>query len=325
MIKALLIQFFLMLSIFSQCSFAQGGNNVSFSQMVVFGDSYSDNGNTYRVSDNTYPGSAYYLGHFTDGYTWSEYLAMKLGLDPMDTKIFRDYAYGQAQINGKITLQTYREHAQKQKWYFTIPDLAGEIKQYLDDKHIKPKQTLYIIFMGTNDFLNHIPSTRKNDIKFVNGLLNSIASAVKHLESLGAEHIVIFTIRDLNASPLAAQLSQKYQHGYLQSLSAMTKRFNRRLNHTYNKSTKVTIYNAYSFDKKIFSKRQRYTWYRNKYILSIYRKPCYVNNGNYIERISQVCVNPWRHFYYDRIHPTTYVHKLMADDVYTVLSRKQQR
>jgi phospholipase/lecithinase/hemolysin len=36
-------------------------------QLVIFGDSYSDNGNVYAASKNTYPGQAYYLGHFLDG------------------------------------------------------------------------------------------------------------------------------------------------------------------------------------------------------------------------------------------------------------------
>ena len=145
----ILLQFFYLLSLTtSPLAFATDFNHIK--QIVIFGDSYSDNGNTYQISKNTYPGQAYYLGRFFNGPTWSEYFAGKLGFDATDATKFRNYAYGQAQINGKITLTTHQIHNPKHTWQFTVPDLTDEINQYLKEGDIKPKETLYFIFIGIN-------------------------------------------------------------------------------------------------------------------------------------------------------------------------------
>ena len=67
------------------------------SSLVVFGDSYSDHGNTYRSSHSTYPFSpAYWDGRFSNGPVWVEYLARHFGLNPLKTTQLSDFTYGQA-------------------------------------------------------------------------------------------------------------------------------------------------------------------------------------------------------------------------------------
>ncbi|KTD13211.1 SGNH/GDSL hydrolase family protein [Legionella jamestowniensis] len=129
--KDLIFYIFFIFLYFPQQLFATSDNN----QMVIFGDSYSDNGNTFKKSFNTYPGRAYSLGRFTNGPTWSEYLAMKLGIDNMDITAYRNYAYGQAQLLGQIELLT---HDEEKEWSFTVPELSSQIDEYLKDKYKPP-------------------------------------------------------------------------------------------------------------------------------------------------------------------------------------------
>lgn len=57
----------------------------------VFGDSTCDNGNTWRLSNFTYPPSDYfYKGRFSNGPTWVEYLADFCHIKDIN------YAYGGA-------------------------------------------------------------------------------------------------------------------------------------------------------------------------------------------------------------------------------------
>ncbi|WP_308293002.1 SGNH/GDSL hydrolase family protein [Psychromonas sp. CD1] len=45
-------------------------------RIVAFGDSLSDTGNVYNGSQWTFPNrNAWFLGHFTNGFVWTEYLA----------------------------------------------------------------------------------------------------------------------------------------------------------------------------------------------------------------------------------------------------------
>src|SRR3990167_2721798 len=62
-------------------------------RMIVFGDSYSDNGNDYKLSGNKYPNSnAYYQGRFSNGPVWVEYFAKLLGINPDDSSQLIDLA-----------------------------------------------------------------------------------------------------------------------------------------------------------------------------------------------------------------------------------------
>ncbi|RKO86273.1 hypothetical protein BDK51DRAFT_31840, partial [Blyttiomyces helicus] len=46
--------------------------------LVVYGDSFSDTGNTFKLSNGTWPVSAYFHGHFSNGRLWQEVAAQEL-------------------------------------------------------------------------------------------------------------------------------------------------------------------------------------------------------------------------------------------------------
>ena len=70
--------------------------NPHYSSVVVFGDSLVDNGNgTWQLTNHTWPGDkAYYDGRFSNGETWVEVLARKLGVQQV-----HDVAFGGATVN----------------------------------------------------------------------------------------------------------------------------------------------------------------------------------------------------------------------------------
>jgi len=99
----------------------------------------------------------------------------------------------------------------------------------------------------------------------------------------------------------------------------------------------VILFDAYAFDTEIHNKILEggypYHFDGKPYILKYggdlcYHDhaeiSCYFNKGNYQEQVSPICPDPTDYFYYDRAHPTTFVHKLMSDAVYAHMQAHQK-
>jgi len=290
-------------------------------QVVIFGDSYSDNGNTYKRSSNTYPGRAYFLGHFTNGPNWADYLAIKLGFNIMNTRVYRNYAYGQGQILGGVKLST---HNNTKSWSFSVPDFSEEVDEYFHDGAIEPAKSLYFVFIGTNDILNNIPTSKQNNQEFINKILDRFVSQVERLKKAGAKRIIIFNFRDLKLFPLSKQLAKNYKSNYLESLEEMIQQFNQGLLNLYSDDKNVHIFNIYNFDHKVFSIVNSIQWKSQKIFLIDKEQACYKHGGNYIDYIdNKYCTTPWTHWFFDRIHPTTYIDFMLSNDVYSFLINRK--
>ena len=180
-------------------------------KMVVFGDSYSDNGNTYQISQDTYPKSPpYWKGRFSNGRVWTERLAQQLHINPDNASAFIDVAYGQAQAKGNIEL---RARVKQTPYTFTIPDLAGEYSAFSGKHPVMPKNTLYVVFIGANDFCNQFtPQIQASH------LIGQVLGAQKELLSqlrqhYQASHFLIVNARDITAAPIA-QHRPRVQKGF---------------------------------------------------------------------------------------------------------------
>ncbi|KAJ3047445.1 hypothetical protein HK097_011526, partial [Rhizophlyctis rosea] len=68
-----------------------------YSHVVAFGDSWTDTGNTYKLTNGTWPlVPPYHQGRFSDGPVWSEYLAKALKARLINQ------AYGGATTNSSL-------------------------------------------------------------------------------------------------------------------------------------------------------------------------------------------------------------------------------
>jgi phospholipase/lecithinase/hemolysin len=157
------------------------------------------------------------------------------------------------------------------------------------------------VFIGTNDFLNYIPSSKENDEKFVRLCLKALTRQINRLKAIGATHIVLFNMRDLKLSPLAHELADRYQNDYLVKLTDMVNLYNSLLKDHYKDSKQVRVFDINQFDASYF-----YTKLGS---------PCYVNNGNYIDPQNAPCLDRSNHFFYDRVHLTSSMNKELAKEV----------
>lgn len=116
--------------------------NKQFDTVIVSGDSMSDNGNLYRYMFHLLPVSPpYYKGHFTNGPLWIEQL-YHMYYPAGNTEGFQDYAVG-----GAGAVLSYKESLP-----YT---LTVELNNYLYWHTYGKKDTsLFVIWIGANNYLN---------------------------------------------------------------------------------------------------------------------------------------------------------------------------
>jgi len=138
-------------------------NSIIIKDLVVFGDSLSDNGYSKEGGFN----------HYSNGPVWPEYFIKHTTIK------LHDYAWGGARTD----FNNY--HAMN--W----SGLLWQIDHY--SVNSKPDNTLYVIWAGVNDLAD-------GDNSSVNSAKN-IMVAVDKLIDDGAKHIVIFTLPDITLAP----------------------------------------------------------------------------------------------------------------------------
>lgn len=118
-----------------------------YSDLIVFGDSLSDVGNTNSWTLGAFPGGDYFDGRFSNGPTYAERLSEGLGFGTLlrDGEGGDNFAYGGAETNGP--------------GFFSggalIESLVDQVDNYfarLDGATPDP-DTLFVVFIGANDFL----------------------------------------------------------------------------------------------------------------------------------------------------------------------------
>lgn len=302
-------------------------NKTTYESLIIFGDSLSDNGNTYRISGRIYPGQAYSLGRFSNGPTWSEYLASMLNINPMDDKFFTNYAYGQAQIQGPYPVELSAPYKS-----FIVPDLEQQIDEHIkylsdiSDKNLSKlsyDNSLVMLFIGTNDFFNiDWQADNQQNKRKINELVAHLYKQITRLKEIGYEDIVVFSIRDIKLSPLAHQIAAKLDSDdYLKNLDDLALYFNKQLEKQKNETNDFFIYDTYEFDKSISIAIEEnngydYSFYRENLVLADISSEYYINKGNYIDALDIPSESADSYFFYDRIHPTTQSHYIMAKNVY---------
>ncbi len=154
--------------------FTASGFAADFDEVVVFGDSLSDDGNLLFFEDQSRPDpELYYQGRLSNGPVWVEYLVDPERLDLAKT----DIALGGAQTDGLVP-----------------PGLLEQVSTYIVAQGGSlSEDTLFILWAGSNDFLNGDGDYQE--------AVDNINTAMDRLVESGAEHILVLNLPDLGTIP----------------------------------------------------------------------------------------------------------------------------
>lgn len=155
-------------------SFEATASAVLFDEVVVFGDSLSDNGNLVFIENQPKPDQTlYYEGRFSNGPVWVEYLTDAQHLNVPLT----DKALGGAQTNGLVP-----------------PGLIEQVIAYVTTNDSPPSaNALFAIWIGGNDFLNANGDAPVS--------VDNINDAMQRLAQFGVMNLLVLNLPDLGQIP----------------------------------------------------------------------------------------------------------------------------
>ena len=256
-----------------------------YDNVVIFGNSNSDNGNVYNMTNGGFPPSPYFQGRFSNDHVWAERL---------NVSQIVDCAYGGATTDNDM-LQGY---AFRQT--IPVPGVRQQIRNYSGGIQVNRtnfNRTLYVIWAGGNNFLRN--RTGSSSV-----ISQSISNATKDVISFGGKNIVIMNQPPLQFIPLirptatllnAAQLTSDYNGNLSGNIAALQQN---------NKDRKLQIFDLHALVSKVFANISSYG-------IQNAIDPCFsqLSNGT-----PQVCSNPNSYAFFDNIHFTGRMHQIIADE-----------
>lgn len=272
----------------------------SFSSYYFFGDSLTDNGNTFFYTGQ--PPAPYFNGHFSNGLTYAEYLRSGLTAvtaAPSSQKTNINFAFAGATAVGTTP----------------VPASLGVQLGLYQSRAITPTANdLFVVLAGANDLLNAlgVPANQNATAMSATGVAASTAvvTNVQALATSGAKRILVLNLPDIHRTPRFTTGSAASGALFMQSgVAAFNSDLRSRLGSAaFASDVSVTLFDLNAVFNAILLNPQRFGFSitNQEYvgILLAGGNPGDVNN----------------YVFWDGIHPTTKSHALFATVLTEVLN-----
>jgi phospholipase/lecithinase/hemolysin len=282
-------------------------------EIVVFGDSLSDNGNIYEYMNHQLPMSPpYYEGRFADGPVWVE-LLMEKYYPGHGAAHLEDMAYGGAGIAMPGEVNQF--------------SLQNQIKKYLEDHHdqLKP-DSLYVIWMGANNYFN-LPDDQDAVVKEV---VRGIKSQTEFLIAHGGEHFVFMNVPDLSTTPAAIEFEATDELRHMSLLhNRLIEEMLAALRQAYPK-VQIVDYDVTTLMNDIISSPLAYGFRDAKTTCFEHLDEGYAPRFKHnlmLNKLDSLAipndgVNCDTYLFFDLYHPTSHAHRIMADEMFQLFTKE---
>lgn len=300
----------------------------TLSNMVVFGDSLSDNGNLFEATGNTVPDATYYdQGRFQNGPSYVELLWDDLGFDgDLTPRIYgpsapqgTNYAVGGARSRYSVS----DLDADDLPPALGDPNppaafsLRAQAAQYLADiSNSADANALHVVFSGDNDVIDILNVAQQFD---TNRALDYQAQSVGDLQLVlddligaGARHFLVPSVLDISVTPEIIALGQN-SPGYVDAARSLTLSYNQAVDDilaAYAGMTDIEIIRTDLFPLlgTLVDNPQAFGFTNGS-------DPCLVNFFVLPPRTGDVsiCNAPDEYIFWDALHPSAAFHRILAD------------
>lgn len=255
-----------------------------FSNVFVFGDSLSDQGQLFAASGGLFPPFPYFEGRISNGPVWIESLAPRLGLT---TSLLNNFS-----VAGAATSNANYNEALLGTDLPGLSDQLNYFLQGLGGQQADP-EALYVVWAGANDFFLPFDPTRPDLV--IGQAVTNLATTVATLNAVGAQHIAVLNLSDMGLTPYALATGQSA------GLTALSAGFNGVLAGALSQlGAQVTLVDVFTASQQIAADPAAYG-------LSNVTHPVF--DG------AAIVGNPDEFLYWDSVHPTAAGHRLIADAV----------
>lgn len=265
------------------------------SQVFVFGDSLSDNGNIPRLTGVTYPPPPYYQGRFSNGPTYAETLPGLLGAPNVTSN---NYAVGGALTGtGNNVIPGV-----------TLPGVQTQVASYVASGRRAADDDRFVVFAGANDYFQALATAATlppRDATFllqntVGTATTNLSSSIRQLAATGARTFIVPNLPDLGTTPsfaggLGAASATQVTFSHNNALAASMASLSRELGVT------VILVDTKALFDELRANPQRYGLTNTQ--AQCLTDPACVGGGTAAQN---------QNLFWDGVHPTAGVHQIFA-------------
>jgi phospholipase/lecithinase/hemolysin len=278
-------------------------------QVVVFGDSLLDDGSGYHPIAQlahqqgrlpaAYPVSPpYFDGRFSNGPVSSEYLASALGL-PLDARAQGGATTGIGNIADGGTPSA--------PGFLADLGTAGLLAQLAGYAEPVDPDALYVVWAGPNNFMGLLSAVpAQEDVEAaIAGAVGDVLAVSLYLAQGGAQHLLVPGMPDLGLTPLTRQVGPHAQAAG----TALSDVFNVALRNSLAQLVPAaTFFDTAALMRALIADPALYG------LLNV-TEPCKPGpTADGVPPGQALCATPDQYLFWDGMHPTTAVHRLVAGE-----------
>jgi outer membrane lipase/esterase len=297
--------------LFVAACFSASVNAATYSANYIFGDSLSDTGNLYLLSQSLHAGNPafpvlpqapYFDGRFSNGPNYAELFSADLGLPALPSLAGgTNYAYGGARTS-------YHQISS----ISSVASFDAQIGSYLDTHAVADANALFTINIGSNDLsdaIGYIATGNSASAMMVfNGAVQSISADLSHLIASGARTFVMPTITDLGLTPDVTSNGSAQLDAAASGISVS---FNQAVNAVLGSLSSATPGLTF-YRPDLYSLLDQAVADPSAYGFTNVTDACF---SGAVGVDGTVCATPGTYLFWDGEHPTTVAHSLIADAV----------
>ncbi|KAJ4015271.1 hypothetical protein NW752_006724 [Fusarium irregulare] len=267
-------------------------HNSEFSRLIVFGDSFSDNGNgSWIASNGSWPEDpAYYRHSFSNGLKWNDLVAKDHGLELINL------ATGGATTNNNLVAGGTGAEST-----IPVPSTADQVLSFLSwDK--PRKGDIFVHWIGANDILFNTSITGGQVTSLVN-------ENVDRLYHAGASNIILANYLKITTFP-ATYNSSTYDIPSVEVFSKDLTKGLKNIAAAYSAYAQTAVVDVGGLFEDIATDPETYG-FEDKYV----NPPTACLTGVYTSEgvPRHLCSDPEKHVFFDSYHPVKEVHALIAE------------